>query len=231
MAEIPQIASILDSGVEEADLQSALQALLHHQCLYEEWPAPSAYRLLAEHRPGVRTLLAAFGYALEHQPLLRMLALRPGLTSYGLVQNRMRKDETVALLCLRLHYEEQLRSGASDEAGRVATTTSEIYDQIRRTTEEAPPPATRLFEILAGFQRRGLLRLGERDDEKSAEMTIFPGVTVLVPDAYVRALVEWLEARPGGGDADMLRHVVGAPARAEPAAANDRDEEAHDALA
>ena len=158
---------------------------------------PSAYRLLAKHRPNVRDLVAAFGFALEHQPLLHMLALRSDLTLCGVVQNRIRKDETVALLCLRLHYEEQLRSGASAEAGRVAATTSETYDHIRRTTEEAPPPTARLFDILGGVQRRGLLRLGERDDEKSAEMTIFPARRCSCPTpTSARSSNSWSASRP-----------------------------------
>lgn len=48
MAELREVGAILDTGkIEEEELQSALQGLLFHQCLYEDWPYPPAYRIIA----------------------------------------------------------------------------------------------------------------------------------------------------------------------------------------
>ncbi|WEK52231.1 MAG: hypothetical protein P0Y66_09795 [Candidatus Kaistia colombiensis] len=54
----------------------------------------------------------------------------------------------------------------------------------------------RLSEILKMFHRKGLVRVSDRDQvEQLIVLTIMPGITVLVPDAYVEALVQWLEGR------------------------------------
>lgn len=209
-AELSEVTRILDSGVAEGDLQLALQALIFHQCLYEEWPSSAAYKLIVRHIAQVRPIIAAFGFRLEHSALLRMLVVKLEQPGYGVSMNRLRKDETIVLLCLRLLYEEQIRSGASDEAGRVLTISSEVYDQIHRTTGETPPAATRLFEILGQFQRRGLVRVGLRDEDQVANVTIFPGITLLVPDAYVGMIADWLERRAldAAAGGDMLRHIA-----------------------
>jgi hypothetical protein len=208
--ELEEVKLMLDKGVDEEELQLALQALMFHQCLYEEWPSAASYKLIVRNLRHVRPIIGAFGFRLEHSELVKMLVVKLQQPGYGVAMNRLRKDETVVLLCLRLLYEEQMRAGASDESGRVLTISSEVYDQIRRTTGEAPPAAARLFEILALLQRRGLVRVGERDTEQVANVTIYPGITYLVPDLFVTALDSWLERREAAGDVGMLAHVAGA---------------------
>jgi hypothetical protein len=204
VAELREVAAILDTGkVEEEELQSALQAILFHQCLYEDWPHAPAYRLLVRHLANVQPILGAFGYRLTHHPVAHMLVLEARTVAYGVHMSRLKKDETVVLLVLRLLYEEGISS--LDEQGRVEITTDDLHDRIRTSGEE-PPPMPRLLEILRLFQRRGIVRIGERDlAEQLVVLTIMPGVTMLVPDVYVEAIIQWLEQRElmrVGEDAD-----------------------------
>ncbi|MFA6114143.1 MAG: DUF4194 domain-containing protein [Sphingomonas sp.] len=194
MADLLQVSQILDSGkVDEEDLQAALQAILFHQCLYEDWPFAPAYRLLARHLHQVQPILGAFGYRLTHHSVARMLVLEPVKAIYGVHMSRLRKDETTILLALRLLYAEGVSS--LDEYGRVECDSDELHDRLRSAGDE-PPPLPRLIEILKLLQRRGLVRVGERDaNEQILPLTIMPGITVLVPDVYVEALVQWLENR------------------------------------
>ena len=54
----------------------------------------------------------------------------------------------------------------------------------------------RLLEILRLFHRKGVVRIGERDPaELMVVLTIMPGITLLVPDVYVEAVIQWLEQR------------------------------------
>lgn len=194
MAELREVAAILDTGkVEEEELQSALQAILFHQCLYEDWPHAPAYRLLVRHLANVQSILGAFGYRLTHHSVAHMLVLEARTVAYGVHMSRLKKDETVVLLVLRLLYAEGISS--LDEQGRVEITTDDLHDRIRTSGEE-PPPMPRLLEILRLFQRKGIVRVGERDlAEQLVVLTIMPGVTMLVPDVYVEAVIQWLEQR------------------------------------
>lgn len=217
MAELREVAAILDGGkIEEEDLQSALQALLFHQCLYEDWPYPPAYRIIARHLAQVQPIVAAFGYRLIHHTVANMLVLETETVVYGINMARLKKDETVVLLILRLLYAENISS--LDERGRVETNTDDLHDRLRSAGEE-PPPIKRLNEILKFFQRKGLVRIGENDpEEQILQLSIMPGVTVLVPDVYVEAVIQWLErqafeAAEAGEEAaavadSMLGHVA-----------------------
>ncbi len=194
MAELREVSTILDTGkVELEDLQSALQAILFHQCLYEDWPHPPSYRLLARHLAHVQPILAAFGYGLRHHPVAHMLVLEPTAPVYGLQMARLKKDETAVLIVLRLLYSEGI--SALDEYGRVEATTDDIHDRLKTCGEE-PPPIARLLDILRALQRKGLVRVGDFDaTEQLTVVTIMPGVTILVSDVYVEAVIQWLEAR------------------------------------
>ena len=210
MPELREVAAILDSGkVEEEDLQSALQAILFHQCLYEDWPHAPAYRLLVRHLGNVQPILGAFGYRLTHHPVAHMLVLETRTVAYGVHMSRLKKDETVVLLVLRLLFAEGISS--LDENGRVEITTDDLHDRIRTSGEE-PPPMPRLLEILKLFHRKGVVRVGERDPaELVVVLTIMPGITLLVPDVYVEAVIQWLDQR------ELARLELGDAAEAEPA--------------
>ena len=192
MAELREVAAILDGGkIEEEDLQSALQALLFHQCLYEDWPYPPAYRIIARHLAQVQPIVAAFGYKLVHHTVANMLVLETESVVYGINMARLKKDETIVLLILRLLYAENISS--LDDRGRVDTNTDDLHDRLRSAGEE-PPAVKRLQEILKFFQRKGLVRIGENDpEEQILQLSIMPGITMLVPDVYVEAVIQWLE--------------------------------------
>lgn len=217
MAELKEVGAILDTGkVELEDLQAAMQAILFHQCLYEDWPHAPSYRLLVRHIAHVQPILAAFGYGLRHHPVAHMLVLEPTAPVYGLQMARLKKDESAVLIVLRLLYNEGI--SALDEYGRVEATTDDIHDRLKTCGEE-PPQIGRLLHILRMLQRKGLVRVGDFDStEQLTVVTIMPGVTILVSDVYVEAVIQWLEARalarldtdagirvpPGGTEASLV---------------------------
>jgi len=209
VAELSQVRDILDAGkVDEEQLQAALQALLFHQCLYEDWPSAPAYRTVARHLALVQPIVGAFGFKVTHHPVAHMLVLEAMGVVYALHMSRLRKDETSVLLALRLLYAEGVSS--LDENGRVEITTDDVHDRLRAAGDE-PPAMQRLLEILRLFQRKGLVRVGELDpEEQVVTLAIMPGVTVLVPDVYVEALVQWLENRTDEPTKGLLAIVADA---------------------
>lgn len=200
MAELREVEAILDSSkLDEETLQSALQALLFHQCLYEDWPHAPAYRLIARYLAQVQPIVGAFGYNVTHHPVSNMLVLQSKGVVYGAHIARLKKDETTVLLALRLLYAEGVSS--LDEYGRVEITTDDVHDRLRAAGDE-PPPMPRLVEILKLLQRKGLVRIGDKDPvEQLIVLNIMPGITVLVPDVYVEALVQWAESQTGAEEA------------------------------
>lgn len=207
MPELREVTTILESGkVEETELNSALQALLFHQCLYEDWPNGPAYRLLSKHMVQVQPIVAAFGFKATHQVAMRMITLQTERNPYGVAMTRLKKDETLVLLALRLLYAEQISS--LDEQARVEITTDDIHDRLHACGEE-PPEFSRLLDILKTFHRKGLARVGDRDGvERSAIVTIMPGITVLVPDVFIEGVILWLEQR-AAREASEARDTVG----------------------
>ncbi|MBE7186581.1 MAG: DUF4194 domain-containing protein [Methylobacterium mesophilicum] len=159
----------------------------------------------------MQPILAAFGYRVTHHPAEHMLVLETGRNPYGVNQMRLKKDETVVLLASRLLYAEGLSQ--IDDRARVEVTTDDIHDRLRACGEE-PPPLPRLIDILKAFQRKGLVRVGDKDAvEQLAVVTIMPGIAVLVPESYVEAVRLWLERRAGnpeGQPADSLLGQVAA---------------------
>jgi hypothetical protein len=223
MAELKEVIAILDgSKTTEEELQTALQALLFHQCLYEDWPYPPAYRLVGRHFGGIQSIVRALGYRLVRHADAGMIVLETDGVIYGVHMARLKKDETIILLILRLIYAEGISS--LDERGRVDCSTDDVYDRLR-SAGEAPPQMPRLVEILKMFQRKGIVRLGEHDpEEKILQFQIMPGVTVLVPDVHIEAVIQWFElceaesARAGSLLEAVVDHraALGAAPEAEP---------------
>lgn len=112
---------------------------------------------------------------------------------------RLRKDETLVLLALRLAYEEGLRDHRVTTDGVVECTTDDIAESIRTAARSDPPEETRLTEILRLFARKGALRLGERDKtERITPLMVLPGIAVLSPDAWMEQVRAWAETQAQG---------------------------------
>jgi hypothetical protein len=215
MLELTEVRELLDAKlggknvVDEETLQTAIQALLHHQCFYEDTPAlREAFRVIVQNPRFFERYFAAIGVALVIDTRTRMVALDAGATVFGWKQNRLRKDETLVLLTLRWMLEEGLREGAIDGDLRVETTTNELYDRIKILTGSEPPDEARLIDIMKDLRRRGAVRLGDRDRvERVTPLTIMPGIRILVPDAYVDAISAWL-SRPAASAGDLIDHTA-----------------------
>jgi hypothetical protein len=184
----------------EAELRGALQALLTRQCIYSYTPGLSrAYDLIRQYSPFFKNFYGSLGYNLVVSPRDQMVALQVpiGETRYDAMYERLRKDETIVLLALRLMWGEAISSQDIAEGGIYETTTSELIDRIKTITQQNPPSEARLDEMLRLFSRHGAVRTGEKDRiEKVSPITILPGIQILVPDGYVGDLLLWSTQPP-----------------------------------
>ena len=129
-------------------------------------------------------------------PPTQTLRQAPDAPRHDVVSERLRKDETLVLLALRLLYEEGLRDHRVGTDGIVECTTDEVVEKIRAVARNDPPEEGRLADILRLYARRGGLRLGERDKvERVTPLALLPGLAVLASDAWMERLRAWSEAR------------------------------------
>jgi hypothetical protein len=189
----------------EEELTRALQVMLKGQCVYAATPGIGrSYELARHYAPFFRDYFACLGYRFEvaHRDQMVFLSLPPDGVRHDAQGERLRKDETLVLLALRLAYEEGLRDSRVATDGTVDCTTDDIADSIRSAARSDPPDEARLIEILRLFSRKGALRLGERDRlERVTPLTVMPGIAVLSPDAWMDQVRAWAAAGEGRGPA------------------------------
>ena len=196
------------------EMTRSLQVLITRQCVYSHTPGIGrTYDLVRAYPTFYERYFGALGYRLEMSARDQMVALVvPGdEPRYDGMFERLRKDETIVLLALRLMWEEALRAHALGDAGVVEETTDGLVDRIETATQGPPPDEVRLLEILRRFQRNGAIRLGERDRVgRVSPLAILPGIAVLVPDSYVEDLLAWVATPSGerGTAPDVDRNAV-----------------------
>lgn len=187
----------------EEELTRALQVLLKNQCVYSATPGIGrTYDLARHYAPFFQGYFACLGYAFEvsHRDQMVFLKVPPDGVRHDAQAERLRKDETLVLLALRLAYEEGLRDHRVTTDGVVECTTDDLAESIRTATRSDPPEETRLLEILRLFSRKGALRLGERDkSEKLTPLMVLPGIAVLSPDAWMEHVRAWASAGDEAG--------------------------------
>jgi len=195
----------------QEELTRALQVLLTRQCVYSSTPGLGrTYDIIRAYSTFFERYFGTLGYRLVVSPRDQMVALSVpvGETRYDAVYERLRKDETIVLLGLRLLWEEALGTQDIGEGGTVETTTGELVDRIKTATQADPPDEARLLDILRMYQRQGAVRVGQRDRiEKVSPLTILPGVSVMVPDSYLEELLLWAAA-PGASQDEAEAQVA-----------------------
>jgi hypothetical protein len=206
MLELSDVRDLLEGyrgnpPVEKDEIEIAIQALLTHQIVYPDTGLlrREIYDLIRHHNTFFERYFNAMGVGLTIEPSTGMIALTRGKNRYGWQLSRLKKDETLVLLALRLSFDEGLRAGLMDETGRVETNTDEIFDRIRTLAKTDPPGESRLEEILKWLRRRGTVVLHDPDrTERITPITILPGIRILVDDVFTEALTRWIDQ--GAGD-------------------------------
>ncbi|ETX11478.1 hypothetical protein MUS1_09335 [Marinomonas ushuaiensis DSM 15871] len=114
---------------------------------------------------------------------------------------RLKTDETLFLLVLRQIYEEKIENFEVDN-GFVATNTHIILDRFVNLVKREIPSETRFKDILALFNRHGILIRGKsyEEDSKNQIINITPVVRLIVTEAYLRQLESFNGADPDEDD-------------------------------
>lgn len=213
MLELDELRDLLEgrrgnAPVDKADIETAIQALLAHQIIYPDTTLlrREIYDFIRAHSTFFERYFGAMGVGIVIEPSTGMIALVRGRNRYGWQFTRLKKDETLVLLALRVTYDEGLRAGLMDEIGRVQTNTDEIFDRIRTLAKADPPVESRLEEILKSLRRRGAVLLHDADRvERLTPVTVLPGIAILVDDVFTVSLIKWMEL---GAPDDFLSWIA-----------------------
>ena len=188
----------------EDELIRALQVLLKTQVIYADTPGIGrSYDIARHYTPFFTDYFACLGYAfaVSHRDQMVFLSVPQDGIRHDMPAERLRKDETLVLLALRLAYEEGLRDHRVSGDGTVECTSDDIAESIRTAARSDPPEETRLIEILRVFARKGAVRLGERDRaERVTPLTVLPGIAVLSPDAWMEQVKAWAASASSSAD-------------------------------
>jgi hypothetical protein len=201
MLELDELRDLLEgrrgnTPVEKTDIETAIQALLAHQIIYPDTSLlrRDVYDLIRRHITFFERYFGAMGVGILIEPPTGMIALVRGQNRYGWQFSRLKKDETLVLLALRVTHDEGLRAGLMDEVGRVETNTDEIFDRIRTLGKADPPAESRLEEILKSLRRRGAVLLHDTDRaERLTPITVLPGIRIIVDDTFTASIVKWVD--------------------------------------
>jgi hypothetical protein len=201
MLELDEVRELLEGRrghppVEKHEIEIAIQALLTHQIVYPDTSLlrRDTYDLIRRHNTFFERYFNAMGMSLTIEPSTGMIALVRGSNRYGWQFNRLKKDETLTMLALRLALDEGMRAGLMDDTGRVETNTDEIFDRIRTLAKVAPPGESRLEEILKWLRKRGAVMVHDPDRlERVTPVTVLPGIRILVDDEFAASVTKWVE--------------------------------------
>lgn len=205
MRELTEFSQIVDGEWPETpagakaptqeDLTRALQVMLTRQVIYASTPSlGGSYEIARTYSSFFERYFAALGYRFVSSVRDQMVALSvpQGEARYDSVYERLRKDETLVLLTLRLLWEEAVANQEIGDGGIFETTTGDLVDRLKAVTQQDPPDEGRLLDILRFYQRRGAVRMGQRDrSERVTPLFVLPGISILVPDTFVDDLKLW----------------------------------------
>jgi hypothetical protein len=172
-------------GAEKAsDLRKALHFLLRRQFLFAGDPRTGAvYNTLMDGR--FRNVIDGFfdscGYRVHRDPEAQWAGIVP--LDEDVPLPRMKLDETIVVLVLAAHWQDEVNVGAIDDRALVVTTLNTLYDRYRQMVQANATQAiglTRFREILRDAAQRSLVDLGDYDPEQQdLEVAIRPMIKLI----------------------------------------------------
>lgn len=185
---------------EPEDFQRAAGELLARQFLYADHPRQRGhYLLVTRELEYFRKLFAALNWSLKHDADLLYVGILP---RDGEASLRLKHEEALLLLTLRLLYEEALERFEMDQ-GSAYTDTETWLTRYEILTRRERPNLSRLREIVALFARHGLVQRGEEDaEEKNMRLKIRPALRLVAGDAWLARLEAFLDGEPEPADDD-----------------------------
>lgn len=196
------------AGAEKAaDLRKAVHFLLRRQFVFAGDPRTGTiYNTIADSR--FRHLIDAFfdscGYRVHRDDEAQWAGVVASDEDVPLP--KMRLDETIVVLVLAAHWQEEVNVGAVEDRATVVTTVNVLFDRYRQMVQPNGGSAIaipRFREILKEASQRSLVEIGDFDaEEQDFEIRIRPMIKLISGgDALMK-----LERYARGEEALSMRH-------------------------
>ena len=199
-------------GPEKAgDLRKALHFLLRRQFVFAGDPRTGTiYNIIMDGR--FRSLIDAFFDSCGYRVHRDTEAQWAGITALGedVPLPKMKLDETIVILVLAAHWQDEVNVGAVEDRAIVVTTLNTLFDRYKEMVQgnETSAISLRRFrDILGEAAQRGLVDVGDFDAEaQDFEVAIRPMIKLISGadalqriERYVRSQEIGLSA-PDGAD-------------------------------
>lgn len=175
----------------ETELRHTAQQLWRSQFLYQaDWGSKGSYDLIQQYKSYFENLFAALGY--------RIVGGRPSDHFTGLLaidlppRQKMKLEESLLLLVLRLYYEEAFKRYEMNDAAEIEVEGEKILQIYEERTHRVRPSFSVLQDILTGFRQRGLIRVVDQGDNRSFTLFLRPALPIVVGEDMLASLEDYV---------------------------------------
>jgi hypothetical protein len=199
------------AGAEKAaDVRKALHFLLRRQFVFSGDPRTNTvYSTVMDGR--FRSAIDGFFDSCGYRVHRDTEAQWAGITAIDeeVPLPRMKLDETVVMLVVAAHWQDEVNVGAVEDRAIVVTTLNTLYDRYREMVQPNGSHAistTRFREILKEASQRSLVDVGDYDpDQQDCEVAIRPMIKLISGGDALNRIERYIrqaESRPKAGDGD-----------------------------
>jgi hypothetical protein len=191
-------------GLEKAgDLRKALHFLLRRQFVFAgDARTGTIYNVIMDGR--FRSLIDGFFDSCGYRVHRDAEAQWAGITALGedVPLPRMKLDETIVMLVLAAHWQDEVNVGAVEDRAIVVTTLNTLFDRYKEMVQgnETSAISLRRFrDILSEAAQRGLVDVGDFDAEaQDVEVAIRPMIKLISGADALQRLERYVRSQEVG---------------------------------
>jgi hypothetical protein len=191
-------------GMEKAsDLRKAVHYLLRRQFVFAGDPRTgTVFNILMDSRfkPVIDGFFDSCGYRVHRDAEAQWA----GITAVGedVPLPRMKLDETIVILVLAAHWQDEVNVGAVEDRAIVITTLNTLFDRYKdmvQSNGSSSISLTRFREILKEASQRGLVDVGDIDAEaQDAEVAIRPMIKLISGADALQRIERFVRSQEAG---------------------------------
>lgn len=191
-------------GMEKAsDLRKAIHFLLRRQFVFAGDPRTgTVFNTLMDSRfkPVIDGFFDSCGYRVHRDAEAQWA----GITAVGedVPLPRMKLDETIVILVLAAHWQDEVNVGAVEDRAVVITTLNTLFDRYKdmvQSNGSSSISLTRFREILKEASQRGLVDVGDIDAEaQDAEVAIRPMIKLISGADALQRIERFVRSQEAG---------------------------------
>src|ERR1700759_5023392 len=191
-------------GADRAgDVRKALHFLLRRQFVFSGDPrSATVYNTVMDGR--FRTVIDGFFDACGYRVHRDTEAQWAGITAMGedVPLPKMKLDETIVMLVLAAHWQDEVNVGAVEDRAVVVTTLNTLfarYKDMLQGSETSAISLRRFRDILAETEQRGLVDAGDFDpDAQDVEVAIRPMIKLISGADALQRIERYVRAQEVG---------------------------------